>query len=157
MTTCTEVTCLLDPPGQTEKINNSDILWWPFNLQYFLQQMTGTSVYYFCQKTLYCMVYCITCVVHHCQSKSKLNHQGTLFSPQLVWFQCLRWNHFPTREMASAVLCSSHRCSVRRFLQGKVMLLQLICEIKKCVLFSGEEEMHWLASVLLHGKGCVKN
>lgn len=130
MTTCTEVSCLPWRFKETCKINNSDILWWPFNRQCFLQQMTGTSVYYFCQKTLHSMAYCITCVVHHCQSKSKLNHQGTLFSPQLVWFWCLCWNHFPAREMAGAVLSSSHHCSIWRFLQGKVMLLQLIWEIK---------------------------
>lgn len=52
----------------------------------------------------HCMVYCITCVVHHCQDEIKLNHQGNLFPTQLVWLHCLQQNHFPIREMVSRVL-----------------------------------------------------
>lgn len=131
MATYTTVTYLLDPSGETAKIyNNSRILWWPFNFQYFLQQVTGISVYYFCQKTLYCMVYCITCAVHHCQKESKLNHQGNLFALQLLWFHCLQWNRFPIREMVSTVLSCSPHCSACRFLQGEAILLQPVYEIK---------------------------
>ena len=151
MTTYTTVTCLLDPSGETETIdNNSCILWWPFNFQYFLQQMMGISAYYFCQKTLYCMVYCITCVVHHCQNESKLNHQGNLFAPQLVWFHCLQWNHFPVREMVSRVLRHSAdclACTFCKFLQLEVIPLQPICEIKNIFPSLGRRGCHRKSAV----------